>query len=52
MAQFAKPAASLPVPPADVRLPYALAMGHYIRAVAEAQQGNCAGFERELAALS
>ncbi len=52
MAQFATPEAILAMPPADVRLPYAVAMRHYARAVAEAQRRNQAGFERELAALA
>jgi tetratricopeptide (TPR) repeat protein len=52
MAQFAAPAAILAMPPADPRLPYAVAMRHYARAVAEAQKRNRPGFERELAALA
>ncbi len=52
MAQFAKPAAILATPPADPRLPYAAAMRHYARAVAEAQRRNRAGFDREMAALA
>jgi tetratricopeptide (TPR) repeat protein len=52
MAQFASPDAILRMPPADSRLPYAVAMRHYARAVAEAQRRNPAGVERELAALA
>lgn len=52
MAQFATPEAILAMPPADARLPYAVAMRHYARAVAEAQRRNRSGFESELAALA
>jgi len=52
MAQFAQPDAILAMPPADARLPYAVAMRLYARAVAEAQRRNRAGVERELAALA
>lgn len=51
MAQFATPEAILAMPPPDPRLPYAVAMRHYARAVAEAQRRNRAGFDRELSAL-
>jgi Flp pilus assembly protein TadD len=52
MAQFAAPDAILAMPPADDRLPYAVAMRHYARAVAEAQRRNPTGVERELTALA
>jgi tetratricopeptide (TPR) repeat protein len=52
MAQFAAPDTILAMPPADGRLPYAVAMRHYSRAVAEAQRRNRAGVERELTALA
>jgi tetratricopeptide (TPR) repeat protein len=52
MAQFAAPDAILAMPPADDRLPYAVAMRHYARAVAEAQRRNPVGVERELTALA
>ena len=50
-AQFAEPEAILAMAPADARLPYAVAMRHYARAVAEGQRRNRAGVTRELAAL-
>lgn len=52
LAQFAEPRAILAAPEADARLPYAVAMRHYARAVAYARQGNQRGFDRELAALT
>ena len=52
MAQFARPDAILAMPPADQRLPYAVAMRLYARAVAQAGRRNAAGVEQELAALS
>lgn len=52
MAQFATPEAIMAMPPADARLPYAVAMRHYARAVAEVQRRNRGGFERELAAMA
>jgi len=52
MAQFAEPEAILALGPADARLPYAVAMRHYARAVAEGQRRNRAGVRRELAALA
>lgn len=51
MAQFATPAAILAQPAPDPRLPYAMAMFHYARAVAYAADRNAAGFAAELAAL-
>jgi len=51
MAQFARPAEILALPPADPRLPYAVAMRHYARAVAQAERRDRAGFDREVAAL-
>lgn len=50
-AQFASPAEILAMEAPDPRLPYASAMRFYARAVARAQQGNRAGFDRELARL-
>lgn len=52
MAQFAEPEAILAMPAPDPRLPYAMAMRHYARAVARAQQHDREGAERELAALA
>nr|ART40366.1 K662 [uncultured bacterium] len=52
MAQFAPPKAILAMPPANERLPYAVAMRHYARAVAYAQMRDRAGFDGELAALA
>lgn len=51
MAQFADPKAILALPAPDARLPYPNAMRHYARAVAQAQRGDRAGFDRELAAM-
>lgn len=51
MAQFAAPEAILAMPAPDARLPYAMAMRHYARAVAYAQQRNKAGFGGEIAAM-
>lgn len=51
-AQFAQPEAILALPAADPRLPYAVAMRHYARAVAHAERRDRAGFDRELAALA
>ncbi|HEY9235110.1 MULTISPECIES: tetratricopeptide repeat protein [Phenylobacterium] len=51
MAQFAEPSAILTMPAADVRLPYAVAMRHYARAVAYAQLRDQGGFDREIAAM-
>lgn len=52
MAQFAAPADILALPAPDPRLPYAIAMRHYARAVAFAQQRNQRGFDAEVAAMS
>jgi len=52
MAQFAQADAILAMPPADARLPYAVAMRHYSRAVAHAQRQDRAAFDSELAALA
>lgn len=51
MAQFADPKAILAMPAPDARLPYPTAMRHYARAIAQAQRGDRAGFDRELAAM-
>lgn len=51
MAQFADPKVILAMPASDARLPYPNAMRHYARAVAQAQRGDRAAFERELAAM-
>jgi tetratricopeptide (TPR) repeat protein len=51
MAQFAEPAAILAMPSPDPRLAYAGAMRNYARAVAYAQLGDAAGFDREIAAV-
>lgn len=51
MAQFARPDQILAMPPADPRLPYAVAMRHYARAVAQAERRDRAAFDREVAAL-
>lgn len=51
MAQFAEPDAILAMPAPDARLPYAGAIRNYARAVAYAQLGEQAGFEREVAAM-
>ena len=52
MAQFAQPDAILAMPSPDPRLPYAVAMRHYARAVAQAERRDRAGFDREMAALA
>lgn len=52
LAQFAEPRAILSAPAPDARLPYAVAMRHYARAVAYARLRDQRGFERELAALN
>ncbi|MFK0297783.1 tetratricopeptide repeat protein [Brevundimonas sp. NPDC090276] len=52
LAQFAEPRAILSAPAPDARLPYAVAMRHYARAVAYARLRDQRGFERELAALT
>ncbi|WP_022683463.1 tetratricopeptide repeat protein [Sphingobium bisphenolivorans] len=51
-AQFATPEQILSMRPPDDRLPYAVAMRHYARALAHAQRRNRVGFEEELANLS
>jgi len=51
MAQFASPEAILAMPAPDTRLPYAVAMRHYARAVAFAQRQDGAAFNREMAAM-
>ncbi len=51
-AQFSAPAQILAMKPPDARLPYAVAMRHYARAVAQAYRRNRAGFDGELAQLS
>lgn len=50
-AQFATPRQILAMRAPDARLPYAMAMRHYARALAYAQQRNRAGFEDELTKL-
>lgn len=50
-AQFASPAEILAMRAPDARLPYPTAMRFYARAVARAQQGNRAEFEKELGRL-
>lgn len=52
LAQFAEPRAVLAAPAPDARLPYAVAMRHYARAVAYARLRNQRGFDRELAQLA
>ena len=52
LAQFAEPRAILSAPAPDARLPYAVAMRHYARAVAYARLRDQRGFDRELAALT
>ena len=52
LAQFAEPRAILSAPAPDARLPYALAMRHYARAVAYARLRDQRSFDRELAALN
>ena len=51
-AQFAGPKAILALPAADGRLPYAVAMRHYARAVGYAQLRDRKRFERELGAIA
>ena len=50
-AQFATPERILAMHAPDPRLPYAVAMHHYARAVARARQRDRAGFDREMAKL-
>lgn len=50
-AQFAAPAEILAMPAPDARLPYAVGMRHYARAVAHAQRRDRAGFDAEIAAI-
>lgn len=52
MAQFAAPDAVLAMPAPDARVPYAVAMHHYARAVAHAQRRDRAGFGSEIDALT
>lgn len=52
MAMVADPAAILAMPAPDARLPYALAMRHFARAVAFAQTRDKAGFNAELQAMA
>ena len=52
LAQFAEPRAILSAPAPDARLPYAVAMRHYARAVAYARLRDHRGFDRELAAMN
>lgn len=52
LAQFAEPRAVLAAPAPDARLPYAVAMRHYARAVAHAQLRDQRSFDREIAALN
>lgn len=51
-AQFAGPQAILALPSPDQALPYAVAMRHYARAIAYAELGDGANFDRELAAMA
>ena len=51
-AQFAEPRAILEMPAADARLPYAVAMRRYARAVAYAQLRDQKGFDREMAGIA
>lgn len=51
MAQFAAPGAILALPEADARLPYAMAMRHYARAIAYAQLKDEEGFAGEVTAM-
>ncbi|HVF82753.1 MAG TPA: tetratricopeptide repeat protein [Sphingomicrobium sp.] len=50
-AQFEAPAEILAMRAPDARLPYATAMRFYARAVARAQQGNRAEFDKEIGSL-
>ncbi|WP_368933196.1 tetratricopeptide repeat protein [Brevundimonas naejangsanensis] len=52
LVQFAEPRAILAAPEADARLPYAVAMRHYARAVAYARLRDQRRFEDELAQLA
>lgn len=52
MAQFASPREILAMPAPDARLPYAVAMRHYARAVAYAQMRDRAAFDAELRAMA
>jgi len=52
LAQFAEPRAILSAPAPDTRLPYAVAMRHYARAVAYARLRDQRGFDRELAVMN
>lgn len=52
MAMVGAPDAILAMPAPDARLPYALAMHHFARAVAFAQTRNKAGFDAELKAMA
>ncbi|HEY1146531.1 MAG TPA: hypothetical protein VGE84_09355 [Allosphingosinicella sp.] len=52
LAQFAEPQAILAMPVPDQRLPYAVAMRHYARAIAYAQLRDQKSFERELADIA
>lgn len=51
MAQFAEPDAVLAMPLPDARLPYAVAMRHYARAIAYAERRNRKAFDAEIAAM-
>ncbi|VWX54440.1 conserved hypothetical protein [Novosphingobium sp. 9U] len=51
MAQFARAQDILALPTADPRLPYAVGMRHYARAIAHAQNKDRTSFEAELAAI-
>lgn len=51
MAQFAAPDDILAMPAPDARLPYANAMRHYARAVAEAGRRDWKAYDAEMAAL-
>lgn len=50
-AQFGTPDEIMGLSPPDERLPYAMALWHYARATAAAQQRDATGVERELEAL-
>ncbi|WP_445193896.1 tetratricopeptide repeat protein [Sphingomonas sp. Tas61C01] len=52
MAQFAQPEAILAMPPAHPRLPYAVAMRLYARAVAHADRHDRVAFDYEIAELT
>jgi tetratricopeptide (TPR) repeat protein len=52
MAMVATPEALLAMPAPDARLPYALAMRHFARAVAFAHRRDKAGFDAELRAMA